>query len=125
MRRQSDIREAERTGQGRRARDRLIGAQAPPPPRDLPADARARARDRMLLVADDLRESALAAAGIEAYLVRLHRLLETDATAGELAALAADDEIERRLAALDDALGALRRSLQWVAGRSRLADKTA
>jgi hypothetical protein len=117
MRRASDTRDAERTGAGRRARDRLLTGDDQPLPEAIPQDARPRVSQRMLLLADELRESALAAAGVEAYLVRLHRLLDRDdVSLAELRAVAADDEIERRLGVLDDAIASLRRSLLSVAG---------
>ncbi len=91
----------------------------------LTADARARAANRMLFLADELRESALAAASIEAYLVRLHRLLDDEHVSPEaLISFAGDDDIERRVADLDDSLSQLRRSLQ-VIGRSTLEDSSA
>ncbi len=94
-------------------------------PRVLTPDARARAQNRMLFLADELRESALAAASIEAYLVKLHLLLDDEDVSPEaLIAFAQDCVIEQRLAALDDALGQLRRSLQ-VIGASTLADSSA
>ncbi len=125
MRRESDTSDGTRTGDGRRARDRLMTGDARPLPEALPPDARARAANRMLFLADELRESALAAASIESYLVMVHQLLDDEDVSPEtLIALAKDDDIERRLAALDDSLSQLRRSLQ-VIGASTLEDSTA
>ena len=99
--------------------------EARPLPEALTPDARARAVNRMLLLADELRESALAAASIESYLVELHQLLDDeDASPEALIAFAEDDDIERRLCALDDSLSQLRRSLQMI-GASTLEDSNA
>jgi len=98
--------------------------EAHPLPEAMTPDARARAANRMLLLADELRESALAAASIESYLVKLHQLLDEDVSPAELLAFAEDVDIEHRLATLDDALSALRRSLQLI-GASTLEDSNA
>lgn len=125
MRRESDTTDGTRTGDGRRARDRLMTGDARPLPAVLTPDARARAANRMLFLADELRESALAAASIESYLVRLLQLLDDEDMSPEtLIAFAEDDDIERRLAALEDSMSQLRRSLQ-VIGASTLADSNA
>jgi hypothetical protein len=126
MRRESDTRDGKRTGAGRRARDKILTGDAQALPPSVGGEARARAQNLMLLLADELRESALAAAGIEAFLVRVHQLLDEDAPRiDELAALAADGSIEERMQNLDDALGSLRRRIQSVIGASTLADNSA
>jgi len=121
MRRESDIKEGARTGVGRRARDRILSGDAMPLPRAVPLACRSRVGHRMEFVADELRESALAAAGIEAFLVEVHRSLDReDVTADELARLLDRCDIDRRIAALDDALYGLRRSLQSMIDASTL-----
>ena len=113
VRRESDIRSGPRTGAGRRARDRLLtgtppATAGPRPDSDL--------EHLLLFVGDDLRESALAVGGIEAFLVQVRGVLE-NGDAGELAPLADSSDLDDRLAALDTALTALRRSLRRVSAR--------
>jgi hypothetical protein len=118
MRRASDIGEGERTGEGRRARDRLLEGRAAAVPDSVPAERRGELQNVMLFVGDDLRESALAVGGIETFLVHAQRLLERpDVSADELAALVEDGDLDRRLQALDDAVTALRRSVSALSRR--------
>jgi hypothetical protein len=118
MRRSSDIILDNRTGSGRRARDRLMDGRAPAIPHAVPVERRAELTNLVLFVADELRESALAVGGIESYLARVQDLLDRkDLTAAELAAAVADDDVESRLQLLDDALAALRRSMSQLGTR--------
>ena len=117
MRRQSDIADRPRTGQGRRARDRLLGGEIPAPPRGAGGRERAELENLLLFASDDLRESALAVGGIEAFLVRARHLLDNvDDSADEIAELLQTD-LEERVQALDDALSALRRSMNALQQR--------
>jgi len=122
MRRESDISEGKRTGVGRRERDKILAGEVSPLPGSVEHDAwRARQQNRMLFVADELRESALAAAGIESFLVEVHKALaRDDVTAADLAALLDGTDLDGSVQALDDSLCALRRSIQSVIGASAL-----
>jgi hypothetical protein len=112
MRRDCDTREGDRTGAGRRARDRLLAGEVASLPARLPAASRSELANLLLFVADDLRESALAVGGIESFLVAAQRVLHSDElSAARLAQLLDADDLEQRLAALDDAVTALRRSI--------------
>jgi hypothetical protein len=72
-------------------------------------------RNLILFLADDLRESALAVGGIEAFLLRAQRVLEKpDLTADELAAVADDRQVMERFELLSDALASLRRSMAMI-----------
>jgi hypothetical protein len=112
MRRVSDRREGERTGAGRRARDRILAGQT------LPSPVIGRQRELanlILFLSDDLRESALAVGAIESFLVRAQRALEKhDLTTEELHALAGDKDIDERIELLEDALTSLRRSMKQI-----------
>jgi hypothetical protein len=112
MRRTSDHSEGERTGAGRRARDRILSGQT------VPAAAirsRHELRNLILFLADDLRESALAVGGIEAFLIRAQRVLEKpDLTPEELAVVADDRQVIERFELLADALSSLRRSMGMI-----------
>ena len=71
----------------------------------------------MLFLADELREAAMAASGIEAFLVRVHQALSRpDVTATELEGLLESADLDGRMASLDDALADLVRSLRAVIG---------
>jgi hypothetical protein len=112
MRRESDFREGQRTGGGRRARDRILAGQTHPG---------AAIRDRyelqnlVLFLADDLRESALAVGGIEAFLLRAQALLERqELGADELRALVDDDVVVEKIDLLWDALSSLKRSMALI-----------
>jgi len=126
MRRESDISDGKRTGVGRRTRDKILAGEVRPLPTSVPPERRSAVQNRMHFLADELRESALAAAAIEAFLVRVHRMLERpDVGPQQLAELLAGCDLDDRIGALDDALCALRRSLQSVIGASTLAVKRA
>jgi hypothetical protein len=112
MRRESDQREGNRTGAGRRARDRILSGQTQPSPalRD-----RHELKNLILFLGDDLRESALAVGGIEAFLVRAQQLLENpDVDPRDLKSLVDDDEVIERFDLLWDALQSLRRSMGLI-----------
>ena len=112
MRRASDRQEGERTGTGRRARDRILAGQTQASP---VIRSRHDLENLILFLGDDLRESALAVGGIEAYLVRAQAALErTDLVPQELRALADDGEVVERFELLADALGSLRRSIGQI-----------
>jgi len=117
MRRQSDIRDQTRTGQGRRARDRLLVGEVPPVPDAAARLSPSEIENLLLFVSDDLRESALAVSGIEAFLVRAQRLLESRAASAEDIAELLQTDLEDRVQSLDDALGALRRSMTELGSR--------
>jgi hypothetical protein len=112
MRRTSDSREGDRTGSGRRARDRILAGQTFP---SAAIRARRELRNLILFLADDLRESALAVGGIESFLLRAQRALENpDLTADELRAVADDRQVLERFELLSDALVSLRRSMALI-----------
>jgi len=112
MRRESDRGHGARTGAGRRVRDRILGGQAAPSPT---LQGRYDLRNLILFLGDDLRESALAVGGIEAFLLEAQRVLEKpDLTRAELERLLADDEVLSRIDLLADALGSLRRSVGLI-----------
>jgi hypothetical protein len=112
MRRLSDRREGERTGAGRRARDRILAGHTLPSP---VINGRRELANLILFLSDDLRESALAVGAIESFLVRAQRALEKpDLTAEELHALAGDKDVDERFELLEDALSSLRRSMKQI-----------
>jgi hypothetical protein len=112
MRRASDRKEGERTGAGRRARDRILAGQTSP---SVIIRSRRELENLILFLADDLRESAMAVGGIESFLVRAQRALEKpELTIAELHAIANDGEVDERFELLADALGSLRRSMKQI-----------
>jgi hypothetical protein len=112
MRRASDRKEGERTGAGRRARDRILAGQTSP---SAIIRSRRELSNLILFLADDLRESAMAVGGIESFLVRAQRALEKpELTLVELHAIADDREVDERFELLADALGSLRRSMKQI-----------
>jgi hypothetical protein len=112
MRRASDRKEGERTGAGRRARDRILAGQTSP---SAIIRSRRELANLILFLADDLRESAMAVGGIESFLVRAQRALEKpELTLIELHAIADDREVDERFELLADALGSLRRSMKQI-----------
>jgi hypothetical protein len=112
MRRASDRKEGERTGAGRRARDRILAGHTLPSP---VIGKRRELANLVLFLTDDLRESALAVGAIESFLVRAQRALEKpELTAAELHSLAADRDVEERFELLADALSSLRRSMKQI-----------
>lgn len=111
MRRESDRREGTRTGYGRRARDRILSGDTSPSP----VLRRHELANLVLFLGDDLRESALAMGGIEAFLLRAQQLLEKpDLTPDELKGLVDDDEVVERIDLLWDALSSLRKSMGLI-----------
>ncbi|HZS40047.1 MAG TPA: hypothetical protein VFF06_24610 [Polyangia bacterium] len=72
--------------------------------------------NQILLIDDDLRETALALGGIEHFLADALALLESEeVSARKLATLATDGDILDRLDTLSETLQSLRRSLAAVA----------
>jgi len=112
MRRASDHSEGERTGNGRRARDRILSGQTLPSP---VIRSRHELRNLVLFLGDDLRECALAVGGIESFLVRAQRVLENpELGAADLRAIVDDRRVIERFELLSDALGSLRRSMALI-----------
>jgi hypothetical protein len=112
MRRTSDHTEGERTGAGRRARDRILAGDTMPSP---VIAGRNDLQNLVLFLSDDLRECALAVGGIEAFLLRAQRVLEkTDLGAAELRAIVDDRRVLEKFDLLADALGSLRRSMAAI-----------
>ena len=113
MRRASDRRHGERTGQGRRARDRLLDeTSAAPKLQKLRSEE---VKNLAMFLGDDLRESAVAMGGLENFLVHAQKALaEKDLSAGELRALVQDDEVVARLELLSDAISSLRQSMSRI-----------
>lgn len=112
MRRTSDHSEGERTGTGRRARDRMLSGQTAPSPT---IRSRHELSNLVLFLSDDLRESALAVGGIESFLVRAQAVLEhPDLSLDELHDLVNDRQVMERFELLSDALGSLRRSMTQI-----------
>jgi hypothetical protein len=74
--------------------------------------------NHLLLFDDDVRETAAALGDIEAYLARALNVLEQkDLTRSDLERLAADIEVEAKVAALDDTLASLRHRLHVIADK--------
>ncbi len=112
MRRESDRGQGERTGVGRRARDRLLAGATTPSPT---LRGRAELQNMILFLADDLRESALAMGGIESFVMRAQRVLEhPDLSVADLEGLVADQDVLERMDLLWDALGSLRKSMSLI-----------
>jgi hypothetical protein len=111
MRRSSDTRADNRTGRGRRARDRMLRDETAPADA---ASAPAEVSNRMLLTGDDLREAALALSGIEAFLHAADRLLDGAPAPGDIEKLLAGADIGDRLEDLDAALGSLVQGLRHL-----------
>ena len=112
MRRTSDHTEGERTGAGRRARDRILAGETLPSP---VIQGRHDLANLVLFLGDDLRECALAVGGIEAFLLRAQRVLEKpDLDATELRTIVDDRRVLERFDLLADALGSLRRSMAAI-----------
>ena len=112
MRRTSDHSEGERTGAGRRARDRILSGETVPSP---VIRGRSDLANLILFLSDDLRECALAVGGIEAFLLRARDTLEKrDLGPAELRAIVDDRRVLERFELLADALGSLRRSMAAI-----------
>jgi hypothetical protein len=76
---------------------------------------RAELQNMILFLADDLRESALAMGGIEAFVMRAQRVLEKpELSTQDLRALVEDQEVLERMDLLWDALNSLRKSMSLI-----------
>jgi hypothetical protein len=112
MRRESDRREGQRTGGGRRARDRILAGHSFA---GSAIQSRYELRNLLLFLDDDLRESALAVGGIEGFLLRAQALLERpDLTPAQLEELVGSDDIAERMELLWDAISSLRSSMERI-----------
>lgn len=101
----------------RRLRDRLVDREGTENHR---LAAEPRLTNHLMLVDDELRETALALTGIEAYLAQALLVLEReDLRPGDLEALAADLEVEARVVELDETLASLKRRLRVMAAQIR------
>lgn len=97
----------------RRLRDRLVEREGTANPQ---LSDRHELSNQILLIDDDLRETALALGGIERFLTDALGLLESEeVSARQLASLATDGDILDRLDTLSETLQSLRRSLAAVA----------
>ncbi len=96
----------------RRLRDRLVEREGTA---NRTLSERYELQNQLLLIDDDLRETALALGGIERFLAEALRLLDgEDVTARQLAELA-DDDVLDRMDTLSETLVSLRRRLGTVA----------
>jgi hypothetical protein len=112
MRRESDRAQGERTGVGRRARDRLLAGAATPSPS---LRGRAELQNMILFLADDLRESALAMGGIEAFVMRAQRVLEKpELSVEDLHGLVDERAVLEQMDLLWDSLSSLRKSMSLI-----------
>jgi len=112
MRRQSDRGNGERTGVGRRARDRLLAGATQTSPT---LTDRRELDNLVLFLSDDLGGGALAMGGIEAFVLRAQQVLENpELTAEDLRALVEDAGVAERLDLLGDALASLKRSMGQI-----------
>ena len=112
MRRESDRGQGERTGVGRRARDRLLAGATTPSPS---LRGRAELQNMILFLADDLRESALAMGGIEAFVMKAQKVLENpELSIDDVRGQVDDQDVLERLDLLWDALGSLRKSMALI-----------
>ena len=69
----------------------------------------------ILFLGDDLRESALAVSGIEAFLLDAQRALENpDVSLADLRRIVDEPDVVSRIELLSDALGSLRRSIGLI-----------
>ena len=112
MRRDSDRAHGPRTGAGRRARDRILAGEAGP---GRALRQRPDLANLILFLDDDLRESAIAMGGIEAFLLEAQRVLQQSSLApDDLARLVEEARVNERIALLEDALASLRRSMNLI-----------
>lgn len=110
--RRSARREDER--RGRRLRDRLEGEGGVTPS---PALGRSELRNPLLLCDDDIRQTARALEGLEAFVLAAARLLEKpDLCRADVVKLLTQD-VDAQVDVLSDGLGSLVRSLQAIASR--------
>jgi len=97
----------------RRLRDRLVEREGTANPQ---LAERHELTNQLLLIDDDLRETALALGGIEGFLADALAILESEqVSARALARLAAGGDILDRLDTLSETLQSLRRGLATVA----------
>jgi len=103
----------EPTGPKRRLRDRMLDREGTENPA---LTGRFELTNLLLLVDDDLSETALSISGIETFLADALSLLENPKVrASELATLARDEDILTRLDTLTDTLQSLRRRIATIA----------
>ncbi|MSP61599.1 MAG: hypothetical protein EXR72_14925 [Myxococcales bacterium] len=96
-----------RSAPRRRLRDRIASGTTPGA-----LAGKGELRNLLLLIEDDLRESALALAAVEAYLGRARALVERPAVAAtELSQLAGEEGVVERLEALRENVDSLRRRM--------------
>ena len=105
MRRQSDSSGRDRTGRGRRSRDRLLTGTAPSSCETTELD------NLYLFVGDDIRESALSLSSIEQYLVEVQAMLADPAVKRAALDPLLNDTLANRLDDLDSSLSSLVRRL--------------
>ncbi len=106
------------SGLRRRARDRLMDRATRAYPKNQALDGVRDLETLMLFIDDDLRETGLALARIEQFLVRTLGVLERpDVTRRDVHALAADQEVLDHLDVLNETLESLRRRLARLAAR--------
>lgn len=108
MRRKSDITPGNRTGRGRRARDRLLEAE---PSLEQVIAADSSTGNQLFMLGDDIRESALALAGIEAYLASVQTLMHKSGLSKREVHRLIHQEVDEHVGELDDALQRLQRTL--------------
>jgi hypothetical protein len=101
----------------RRLRDRLVEREGTANPR---IKERYELQNLILLVDDDLRETALALSSVESFLGAACDLIEREELqANELARLAGDGEVLDRLDTLSETVTSLRRKLLAIASYMR------
>lgn len=97
----------------RRLRDRIASLDSTSNPA---LSGRPELKNQMLLVDDDLRQTALVLGTVEQYLGEAMGLIERpDVTAQELAAFADNDDIDERVELLGENLDNLRRRMKAIA----------
>jgi hypothetical protein len=97
----------------RRARDKLINRAGT---HNSTLDGHRRLQNHVLLIDDDLRETAHALGGIEDFLVRaLHVLDQENLESDQVQALATDTAVQREMEYLGDTLSSLKRRLHIIA----------
>ncbi len=107
-----------RSGLRRRARDRIMDRATRAYPKNEALEGVRDLETLMLFIDDDLRETGLALARIEQYLVRTLGVLEQpQVTRREVHALAADQAVLDHLDMLNETLESLRRRMARLAAR--------
>lgn len=113
-------RERRRSGQRRRASDRLYDRATRDYSRNTALERVRDVETMMLFVDDDLRETALSLGRIETYLVRTLQTLERpDVRRKDVTDLAADTSVLDHLDLLNETVESLRRRLTRLASRMR------